>query len=81
MREGRERFQLVNVPSSIEPLLHPRSYCSLLCIRADFLETLAEFEWMASPGAQSTVTDLRSTYIYLTRAFADLMFGPQGATA
>jgi hypothetical protein len=72
---GVERFRISNPPPSIEYLVKGRGFCSLVCVRAFLLETLAEVDYLASPVSAQAVIDLRSAYLDLNRAISDLGFG------
>jgi hypothetical protein len=76
-----EGYCLVHAPTSIEYILGDRAFCSLHCVRAFLLETLAEMEGITLADAERTVVDLRETYMDLARAFADLAFGPARSLA
>ena len=71
---GAERFVIARPPSSLLPLLDERGFCSKQCVRAFMLETLSELETRAIPPIDRTVTDLRETYLDLSRALSDLSF-------
>ena len=74
LREGMKQFVIVGAPESVRGLLSNRSFCSIGCVRAFLLESLAEIDSMTTPLSQATVTDLRDAYLDLSRAFAELRF-------
>ena len=71
---GDERFVISNPPPSVKPLLANLAFCTVECVRAYLLETLADSESLAGRTSDQTVADLRETYLDLSRVFDDLRF-------
>jgi len=71
---GADRFVIARPPTSLLPLLDDRGFCSKPCVKAFLLESLAELEALAAPPMDRTLTDLRDTYLDLSRALSDLSF-------
>ena len=57
---------------TVARLLKDQSFCSVACLRAWFLESLNELDALDTPENESLVLDLRSVFIDLVLAFADL---------
>lgn len=71
---GAERIEVSGPPPSVDWLLEDRGFCSKGCVRAFMLEALAQLDGLSVPGAERTVTDLRATYLDLSRAFEEMRF-------
>lgn len=69
------RFQVVNLPPRLNEIFRDRWFCSEPCVRAFFLETLAELDALDTPRAREVTTDLRQVYLAMVLAYADLLAG------
>jgi len=65
--------QVTGLSPALQGFFQDQTFCSFRCVRASFLDILSELESIATPSAESTVTDLRATYASLASAFADLL--------
>ena len=68
------RFLKVDgLPESVEGLFEGLGFCSVRCVRAQFLETLSILDELDTPMAEELVSDLRSTYLKFVAAFAAML--------
>jgi len=75
---GADRFVISNPPSTVEYLVSSQAFCSVNCVQAFLLESMAEMESLASSAAEQTVIDIRDAYLDLSRTFDELRSGPSG---
>jgi hypothetical protein len=81
MFRGVPRFAVSNPPLTIRHLLNRRAFCSLRCVRAFLLESMAEIEPLDAPDAQLTLGTLREVYLDMARTVEELRFDLTNPTA
>jgi hypothetical protein len=66
-------LHLVGLPSNAASVIEGRAYCSVHCIRADFLESFETLDGMVGTSVRGFVTDLRVIYRELSWTFSTLL--------
>jgi hypothetical protein len=72
-------LEIGGLPPSLGPLFAGRSYCSVQCVRADFLESFETLDAMLGSPGEPMVDDLRVVYRELGWAFASITGRPSAA--
>ena len=70
---GATYLQLSGVSERLVGIFSEQRFCSMGCLRAFFLETLAELEVFDTAKAEVVVSDLRYAYADLAAAFASVL--------
>jgi len=64
---------VVDDHSVLSGMLDGHAFCSTLCVRAWFLESLDAFQQIDTPENERTVLDLRAAFAELASAFATIL--------
>lgn len=64
---GAPVWKLVDLPGPLTPTLRDHSFCSLECVRAEFLESLEFLETKHPRGVVADMEDLRKGFSQLYR--------------
>ncbi len=64
---------MAGLPQSVSRLFAGLVFCSVRCVRAQFLETLCTLDDLDRLRADDIVSDLRATYLKLAMTFATIL--------
>lgn len=73
IRPRQSQYVVADLPSSLQGLFDGRTFCSVACVRAFFLEALSEIDRIYTPAGEALVSDLRATYVKLVSVFLDFV--------
>jgi len=70
---GNPLFLVEGVPSDVREIFEGRAFCSVRCIHAFCLDSLATLETLDTTGSKAIVTDLHDLYEGLAAAFSQIL--------
>jgi hypothetical protein len=70
--ESTTALALRGVPDSVRGLFDGKAFCTVGCVRVEFLEMFETLDGMLDSPAEAMLSDLRPSYSELARLFADL---------
>jgi hypothetical protein len=73
------RYFINGAPGSITAIVSGHPFCSELCVRAFFLESMETLDALDAPGSERTVSDLHTVYFAIVQTFAEVLRMPPSA--